>query len=74
MRKLLFNYSFYSHPEIGNFQGVTNLPPLKGISSRDSKMSSKRPGFIPNSFHILQQYSSFHITEKLSKPNLYYHP
>jgi hypothetical protein len=23
MRKLLFNYSFYSHPEIGKFQGVT---------------------------------------------------
>jgi hypothetical protein len=22
-RKLLFNYSFYSHPEIGKFQGVT---------------------------------------------------
>jgi hypothetical protein len=27
MRKLLFNYSFYSHSEIGKFQGVTNLPP-----------------------------------------------
>jgi hypothetical protein len=25
MRKLLFNYSFYSHPEIGKFQGVTRL-------------------------------------------------
>jgi hypothetical protein len=24
MRKLLFNYSFYSHPEIGKFQGVTD--------------------------------------------------
>jgi hypothetical protein len=24
MRKLLFNYSFYSQPEIGKFQGVTN--------------------------------------------------
>jgi hypothetical protein len=23
MRKLLFNFSFYSHPEIGKFQGVT---------------------------------------------------
>jgi hypothetical protein len=23
MRKLVFNYSFYSHPEIGKFQGVT---------------------------------------------------
>jgi hypothetical protein len=23
MRKLLFNYSFYSHPEIGKFQAVT---------------------------------------------------
>jgi hypothetical protein len=29
MRKSLFNYSFYSHPEIEKFQGVTNLPPLK---------------------------------------------
>jgi hypothetical protein len=26
MRKLLFNYSFYSHPEIGKFQGVTVSP------------------------------------------------
>jgi hypothetical protein len=25
MRKSLFNYSFYSHPEIGKFQGVTVL-------------------------------------------------
>jgi hypothetical protein len=25
MRKFLFNYSFYSHPEIGKFQGVTLL-------------------------------------------------
>jgi hypothetical protein len=24
VRKLLFNYSFYSHPEIGEFQGVTS--------------------------------------------------
>jgi hypothetical protein len=23
MRKSLFSYSFYSHPEIGKFQGVT---------------------------------------------------
>jgi hypothetical protein len=23
MKKSLFNYSLYSHPEIGNFQGVT---------------------------------------------------
>jgi hypothetical protein len=23
MKKLLFNYYFYSHPEIGKFQGVT---------------------------------------------------
>jgi hypothetical protein len=42
MRKLLFNYSFYLHPEIGKFQGVTTLPPLKGISSRDSKKVSKK--------------------------------
>jgi hypothetical protein len=42
MRKLLFNYSSYSHPEIGKFQGVTNLPPLKGISSRDSKKEEAR--------------------------------
>jgi hypothetical protein len=26
MRKLLFNYSFYSHPEIGKLQGVTSNP------------------------------------------------
>jgi hypothetical protein len=25
MRKSLFNYSFYSHPEIGKFQGVTDM-------------------------------------------------
>jgi hypothetical protein len=25
MRKSLFNYSFYSHPEIWKFQGVTKL-------------------------------------------------
>jgi hypothetical protein len=42
MRKLLFNYSFYSHPEIGEFQAVTNLPPLNGISSRDSKKEETR--------------------------------
>jgi hypothetical protein len=27
MRKLLFNYSFYSHPEIWKFQGVTEDQP-----------------------------------------------
>jgi hypothetical protein len=27
MRKSLFNYSFYSHPEIGKFQGVTGTKP-----------------------------------------------
>jgi hypothetical protein len=42
MRKLLFNYSLYSHPEIGKFQGVRNLPPLNGISSRDSKKEEAR--------------------------------
>jgi hypothetical protein len=42
MRKSLFNYSFYSHSEIGRFQGVTNLPPLNGISSRDSKKEKAR--------------------------------
>jgi hypothetical protein len=42
MRKLLFNYSFYSHLEIGKFQGVTNLPPLNGISSGDSKKEEAR--------------------------------
>jgi hypothetical protein len=26
MRKLLFNYFFYSHREIGKFQGVTPTP------------------------------------------------
>jgi hypothetical protein len=28
MRKLLFNYSFYSHPEIGNFRVWHRPPPL----------------------------------------------
>jgi diaminopimelate decarboxylase len=42
IRKSLFNYSFYSHPEIGKFQGVTNLPPLNRISSRDSKKEEAR--------------------------------
>jgi hypothetical protein len=40
MRKSLFKYSLYSHPEI--VQGVTNLPPLNGISSRDSKKEEAR--------------------------------
>jgi hypothetical protein len=42
MRKLLFNYSFYSHPEIRKFQGVTNVPSLNRISSRDSKKEEAR--------------------------------
>jgi hypothetical protein len=33
MRKLLFNYSFYSHPEIGNFRGE---------QKRESVLVSKR--------------------------------
>jgi hypothetical protein len=28
MRKSLFNYSFYSHSEIGKFQGVTHVAQL----------------------------------------------
>jgi hypothetical protein len=42
MRKSLFNDSLYSHPEIWKFQGVTNLPALNGISSRDSKKEEAR--------------------------------
>jgi hypothetical protein len=42
MRKLLFNYSFYSHPEIGKISGCDNSTPLKGISSRDSRNVSKK--------------------------------
>jgi hypothetical protein len=42
MRKRLFNYTFYSHPEIGKIQVVTNLPPLNRISSRDSKKEETR--------------------------------
>jgi hypothetical protein len=42
MRKSLFKYSLYSHPEIGKFQGVTNLPRLNGISSQDSKKEEAR--------------------------------
>jgi hypothetical protein len=53
--------------------GCDKSTPLKGISSWDSKKASKRQGFISNSFHILQQYHSSHITEKLFKPNLYQH-
>jgi hypothetical protein len=51
--------------------GCDNSTPLKGISSRNLKKASKSQVFISNSFHILQQYSSLHITEKFSKPNLY---
>jgi hypothetical protein len=36
MRKLLFNYSFYSHPEIGKFQGVTTAGPIRTEPRRDS--------------------------------------
>jgi hypothetical protein len=32
-RNRCLNFSSDSHPEIWEFQGVTNLPPLKGISS-----------------------------------------
>jgi hypothetical protein len=42
--------------------GVKNLPPLKGISSRDSKKASKRQGLIPNSFHILQASAIFFLS------------
>jgi hypothetical protein len=42
MRKSLFKYSLYSHPEIGKFQGVTNLAPLNRISSRYSKKEEAR--------------------------------
>jgi hypothetical protein len=34
MRKVLFNYSFYSHPEIRNFQGV--------MWSEESEMTDER--------------------------------
>jgi hypothetical protein len=41
MRKLLFKYSLYSHPEIGNFR-CDKSTPLNGISSRDSKKEEAR--------------------------------
>jgi hypothetical protein len=44
MRKLLFNYSFYSHPEIGKFQGVTNLPPKHNIVPRFEERRNKEKG------------------------------
>jgi hypothetical protein len=61
MRKSLFNYSFYSHPEIGKFQGVTNLPPLNRISSRDSKKEETRERKINKNIAIEvgRQSSSF---------------
>jgi hypothetical protein len=31
MRRFLFNYSFYSHPEIGKFQGVTEAATTVGV-------------------------------------------
>jgi hypothetical protein len=42
MRKSLFKYSLYSHPEIGKFQVVRNLAPLNRILSRDSKKEEAR--------------------------------
>jgi hypothetical protein len=43
MRKSLFNYSFYSHPEIGKFQGVTRTPysVVGTVSSRAPTRSSR---------------------------------
>jgi hypothetical protein len=35
MRKLLFNYSFYSHPQIGKFQGGTRIG--KALYKRGSR-------------------------------------
>jgi hypothetical protein len=37
MRKLLFNYSFYSHPEIGKFQGVTAVEHYDEGVSEDNR-------------------------------------
>jgi hypothetical protein len=43
MRKLLFNYSLYSHPEIGNFRvWQINQPTLNKILYRDSKKEETR--------------------------------
>jgi hypothetical protein len=39
MRKSLFNYSFYSHPEIGKFQGVTCNPSTSGLVGDDLILS-----------------------------------
>jgi hypothetical protein len=62
MRKSLFNYSFYSHPEIEKFQGVTNLPPNR-ISSQDSKKEETRRREINKNITIEvgRQSSSFVI-------------
>jgi hypothetical protein len=38
MRKLLFDYYLYSHPEIGNFQGVTTTDPAHPPAGKDVMM------------------------------------
>jgi hypothetical protein len=44
MRKLLFNYSFYSHPEIGKFQGVTAARRLCAAALFQLKIASSGRG------------------------------
>jgi hypothetical protein len=44
MRKLLFNYSFYSHLEIGKFQGVTGAEaPATRRSTEGAARATKAP-------------------------------
>jgi hypothetical protein len=43
MRKLLFNYSFYSHPEIGKFQGVTVCLFVMNLDHQSTKGSPNQP-------------------------------
>jgi hypothetical protein len=44
MRKSLFNYSFYSNPEILKFQGVTNLPHLTESHPEIRRKKKQRGG------------------------------
>jgi hypothetical protein len=50
MRKLLFNYSFYSHPEIGKFQGVTLCKRIRAEHNISSQYIHKNKASRSRSF------------------------
>jgi hypothetical protein len=68
MRKSLLNYSVYSHPEIGKFQGVTLLSIFshkahvrKHFSRLWSDPDVSVPGYRYHHFHVLvTYYTRFH--------------